>query len=127
MTNPPDPVAAPRSPVPEPVRPRSEVRGAEVFQGIGIGIGVSWIPRLLLLGIAALLVGDLNVEKVWPPLGLLVIFAPTAALVAALWWAIRARKKAWAIGMAIYAGVGALLLGPFIVGAGLAVVICGKW
>jgi hypothetical protein len=125
-TNPPDPLPAPQEPVPDPER-AGRIRGGEIMAGFAIGLAISWVLRLLLLGVTWLAYPDWNVEEMWAPFGIFVVFAPTAALCTALVWAIRTRRKPWAIGMAIYAGVGGLLLGPTIVGLGFTVAICGKW
>ena len=84
--------------------PPLPVRAIDVFIGFFVGGSISWGLRGPLL----YAFGDKKPED-----GLLVaLFLPTLFLIAAIVWAIRTRRKAWAIGMSIYLGVGALVFGP---------------
>ena len=96
------------APVPDPVKPGAGgVRWTQVLAGFGLGLVGSNGLRFLL--IAAL--GDAIDRSGSLAAALAVFLLPTAILIGAILWAARTGRKGWAIGMAIYAGVGGLLVG----------------
>ena len=104
--------------VPDPVKPgASGVRWTQIFAGFGLGIAIAWGLRLSLFALLASRI-ETSTEA-----ALFAALFPTAVLVAAIFWAARTGRKAWAIGMAIYAGVGGLLVGGT---AAIVYVACGN-
>ena len=91
----------------DPRKPGSEVRGSQVFAAFLVGGAATWALRILLFS----LLSDAIRRSDTPAPGLFAALFPTAVLVTAILWAGRTGRKAWAIGMAIYAAVGGLLVG----------------
>lgn len=106
---------------PPPARPQSDVAGRDVWRGFLVGLALSWAVRLPLLGITSLL-GDGPARLV---VGVASFVVPPVALLVAILRASRHGRKSRAIGMAIYAAVGALILGPLFATFGMVWVICG--
>ncbi|MCE9635008.1 MAG: hypothetical protein K8T90_04815 [Planctomycetes bacterium] len=95
--------------VPEPTRSGvNPVRWQQVLAGFGIAMAVMWGIRIVLWVLVACFAGDGEYAALMP--SIVAWFVPIPVLVGLIWWNARRGREGRAIGMAIYAGLAALVL-----------------